>query len=347
MAQRHLSLILAAALVLAARAQAQEIPLTAPAGLRPAPCGDVSARLTANPNADAGKPAVGLDFSTAGGVRRFVGFEAKVQGDAVGVRALRLRCRLTLAAGTNPRPACVLWDRSGAACYKVGSTPLPAGEFLDAALPLAAPVPAGFSEAPAFDWSRIVRVWYGVAVEGPARGVLAVSRAVLTREPYRATQPLLVDNAWGAGCDPAVQHGISVPAEGPGGKRCMRFDFRFPGGRHMYAIPSMAVPGELLEGYSALRFSYRATVPAGINGLLVMLGERGAQFFLDPPAPASAEWTTLTVPFDKLKPAPWSKDDNGKLDLNRVDSVMVGAHGTAAGDGGPGTIWITDVQFVP
>jgi hypothetical protein len=116
----------------------------------------------------------------------------------------------------------------------------------------------------------------------------------------------------------------------------------------MYAIPSTPVPEQGLEGYRALRFTYKASLPAGIKGLLVTLGEHGGgQYFADPAPPASADWTTITIPFENFKKAGWAKDTNEKLDLDQVDRLMIGVHGTASGAGGGGCIWVTDIEFVP
>jgi hypothetical protein len=125
-------------------------------------------------------------------------------------------------------------------------------------------------------------------------------------------------------------------------------EFNFSGGRHMYMVPSVNAPAADLGGYSGLELTYRASLPEGIDGLLLMLGEQGgAQYYADPPPPAAADWTTLTVPFSAFRLGSWTQDANGSLDLDRVQSIAVGVHGTAAGEGGPGVLYVTGLRFVP
>ena len=178
-----------------------------------------------------------------------------------------------------------------------------------------------------------------------------MSEARFTDEPYKAETPIAITGgdkpgSWNVGKDPAVQSTLTTPNEGPDGKPCMKFEFRFPGQRHMYALPSVPVPGADLEGYSALRFRCKASLPQGLRGLLVTLAERGGgQWYCEPPP--SPEWGVITLPFAQFQLAGWSKDDNGKLDLDQIGSIIIGTHGTAIGEGGPGTISVADVQFVP
>jgi len=63
--------------------------------------------------------------------------------------------------------------------------------------------------------------------------------------------------------------------------------------------------------------------------------------------PATDEWTTLTVPFSDFVLGGWSKDDNGRLDPERINQVMIGLHGAATVDRAEGAIRFLDVEFVP
>jgi hypothetical protein len=179
-----------------------------------------------------------------------------------------------------------------------------------------------------------------------------LGRAAFTSEPYRPTEPIRLTGdgpgVWVTGYDPAAQVKVSLPDEGPGGRPCMKAEFAFPGRRHMYVIPALPVPESDLDGYRALRFTYKAKLPRGIAGLLVCLWERGsAQYYADPAPPASDEWKTVTISFEDLKLGAWSKDRNGRLDLDQIASIVIGVHGTAAEDAASGVIWATDVEFVP
>jgi hypothetical protein len=327
------------------------VPLTQ---LKLATASGVEAKLAPAADSALGKGAVRVTFRKAGDERRMLALEARPAGAIAGARAVALRYRLTLAKGEAPRLALVCFDGNGGAWFKVGSEPLAVGDAAEARLPVGSLKPAAFSAEPGaeLDWDKVQRVWLGAVFDGPAEGTFELADARFTSEAYRPTRPLRITGdgpgAWSAGQDPAVQSALTTPNEGPGGKACMKYELVLPGGRHMYAIPSTPMPTAEVEGYRALRFAYKATIPEGIQGLLVMLGEQGgAQYWADPMPPPSAEWTTITIPFDRFTLGTWTKDPDGKLDIEQVNRVFIGVHGTAAGNGGSGTIWATDVEFVP
>lgn len=269
-----------------------------------------------------------------------------------GLLSAQLRCSATLAEGNAPRVAVALFEKGGACWFAVGPT-APTAQVADARISLASLRPAAFSadESGQLEWSDVVRVWVGAVLEGRSAGTFRLSRAVLTSEPYRAERPLrLTGNGpgtWSVGKDPAVTAVVTMPQGGPDGQECMAVEFHFPGGQHMYMVPSTPVVPRELEGFSALRLTYKASLPPGIPGLLVMLGEQGAQFYASQPPPASEDWTTITIPLEQFKLGEWTKDDNGRLDMARVSTVMVGCHGTAVGAGGPGSISVCDIELVP
>jgi hypothetical protein len=43
----------------------------------------------------------------------------------------------------------------------------------------------------------------------------------------------------------------------------------------------------------------------------------------------------------------WSRDENGRLDVDQIGSVVVGLHGTATPERASGTIWVVDIAFAP
>ena len=200
--------------------------------------------------------------------------------------------------------------------------------------------------------SKIVAEMLERRIKDPRLGFVTVTEARLTSEPYQPTRPIQVTGAdpgqWSVGQDPAVQSTLTTPNEGPEGGACMKYVFTVPGGRHMYCIPGVPVPAADLEGYTGLRFTYKASIPEGMGGLLVTLCERGgAQYWADPQPPPSPDWTTITIPFGGLKLAAWTKDDNNQLDLSDIVRVTIGCHGAAGGEKLTGEIMVSDVQFVP
>lgn len=307
-----------------------------------------------------GKPAVRVTFKKIGEERRLVAVQVKPEGKPIEAKAVVMRYRVQLKSGQPPKFSLTVFEKDGTTWFKVGTEQVEVGAFADGRLPITTLRLAEFSKSGIAakdakttpNWENVKRIWIGLVVDGPAEGTFELSSVRFTSEPFKPTRPLRATGAgpgeWTEGHDKAVQATLSTPNEGPEGKPCMKYEFKFPGGRHMYAIPSTPVLASGVEGYKALRFRYKATLPPGIKGLLVTLGERGGgQYYADPAPPASAEWTTVTIPFENFKFATWSKDENGKLDLDMVERVMIGAHGTASGAGGNGLIMVSDIEFLP
>jgi len=333
------------------------------AGFRLVPLNGIEARIEPATFSD-GKPVAKVTFAKKGEERRLLALEARPEGDPAAAKALEVRYRVTLAKGEAPRLALTIFEKGGMAWYRVGGEPLVVGEFVEGRMPLGTLRQAEFSKPasvepvkpgapePTVAWGDVEKTWIGIVIDSPAEGTFEIGQARYTSEPYKPTKPLRVTGVgpgvWNASTDKAVKATLTTPNEGPDGEPCMKFEFRFPGQRHMYAIPSTPVLGGELEGYKSLRFTYKATLPPGIKGLLVTVGEHGgAQYYADPAPPPSAEWTTITMPFDKLKLALWTKDTNDKLDVDSIDRVMIGAHGQASGEGGPGVIYATDIELAP
>jgi len=323
-------------------------------GMRLAALPHVQASLEQVPRGDGDKPALRVTFYKTGQERRLLALEAPLPKKPTDPKALSLRCRLVMKEGRPPRLALVAFEKDGGAWFRVSSWRVVAEEFTEVRLPVGSFKRAAFGQDTdeALRWGQVEKVWLGLVLDGPAAGTLELSRAVFTNEPYRPTQPLRVTNGgpgkWTVAHDRAARTELTTPNEGPDGKACMRFNFRFPGGRHMYAVPSTPLQEIELEGFRALRFMYRAELPKGIKGLLVMLIERdGTQYYADPAPPASKDWKTITISFGRLKRGGWSKDENDRLDLDDVGSVAVGVHGTASEPKASGVLWVTDIQFVP
>jgi hypothetical protein len=311
-------------------------------------------RVDKLPAAGAGWPAVRISFAKLGEERRLLALQAPVHGVPDDAKALAVRYRLQLLQGDPPRLALVLFEKGGGAWFKLGGRLTAQADFATARVSLKSLRPAAFSQdqSGALERELVERAWLGLVADGPTRGTLEISDASFTTEPYVPPEPLRITGdgpgTWQVVQDPAVRSTLSTPPEGPVGKPCMKFDFTLPGGRHMYALPQVRIPDADLEGYRALRFTYKAVLPAGISGLLVTLSEpSGAQYEAIPYPPASADWTTVTLPFTSFRLGAWTKDPNGVFDTEDITTVVIGVHGTAAGPGGSGTIWVTDVQLVP
>jgi hypothetical protein len=299
--------------------------------------------------------ALTVTFRTRGDERRLIALESRA-GDAKGIaaaKALAIQYSLRIAGGA-ARLALVAYEKGGAAWFRIAPRPLAAGEDGEARLPLGSFQRAAFSRGggETINWGNVERLWVAFVLDGPAAGTLELRRAIFTSEPYRPAQPLAVPclaaRLWNVSHDKAATVNMSFPKEGPKGGPCAKVDFTFPGGRHMYAVPSVALGDVELEGYRSLRFTYKADVPKGIAGLLVMLLERGgAQYHVVPAPPPSGEWRTVTIPFARFQLGGWSKDANSRLDLNNVRAVAIGVHGTPTDRQAKGTLRIANMEFVP
>jgi hypothetical protein len=290
-----------------------------------------------------------LSFESAGDERRIAALEGVPSGLVEGARVLALRCRLRMRDGTAPTLVMVVFEHDGGVWYRT-STP-PADLFGEIRLPLQKTFSRALFASDTDEnvrWDQVDRVWIALLIDGPASGDFDVSRAIFTSEPFKPTSPLAISGKWDAAHDRAVRGQIATPNEGPGGGPCMKYAFELPGGRHMYAIPRLPASAEELDGYSALRFTYKADLPEGISGLLVMLIEAdGTQYCADRAPPAATDWKTVTIPFGKFHRGGWSADENNRLDLNDVSHIAVGMHGTAKAANASGVIMVSDVQFAP
>jgi len=327
--------------------------LNVPLGdLKPAVSEGMNAQVEILPVVE-GKAAARLSFDKTGDERRLLAVRAVPAAGAAGVLALSVQCELTMEQGQAPRLALIAFEKSGASFYKVGGAALPSGES-EARLSVASLRKTAFSQgANEMALGELSYVWLGVVIDGPAKGAVRLTAPRLTDEPYKPTKPLVITGEdpgkWSVGQDPAVKSTLTTPNEGPEGKACMKYEFEFPGGRHMYAIPRVEMPAGDVEGYTALKLTYKADIPEPITGLLLTVCERGgAQYCAEPPPPPTAgEWKTLTIPFANFRLGGWTKDANGQLDLPDVVAVTCGLHGAAKDAVGKGTIWATDIQFVP
>ncbi|MBC7288647.1 MAG: hypothetical protein H5T86_11535 [Armatimonadetes bacterium] len=321
-------------------------------GLRIAPVGGVPAKLTvAQVN---GQPVARVSFKKTDGARRMVAVEAVLKSGLGPASSLKLSYLLALSTGKPPLLLAALFERGGAMWFRVLREPAVTGRPAATLIPLTSLRLAAFTkdDTGKLEWENVEKVWVGMVIDGPAEGTLDITDARFTDEQYKASAPLPVmgpdGGQWSLAHDPRAQCTLTTPAEGPEGQRCMKLEFVFPLGTHMYACPSIAIPAGELEGYGGIQFKYKAQLPQGIVGLLVTLGEDdGSGYEAYPYPPPSDNWQTVTIPFNKFRLAGWTQDENGQLDKGQLRSIVIGAHGTATGDGGKGIIWVADLCMVP
>ena len=111
----------------------------------------------------------------------------------------------------------------------------------------------------------------------------------------------------------------------------------------------MPITVEDLEGYSALRFKYRAQIPGGACACLVTLSETGGtSYFCEPAGPWSAEWGEMTIPLRRLQLGPpgRARTTTASSTWRSSRASSVGTHGVPA-QAGDGWIMVTDLEMVP
>lgn len=349
--------ILACALVTAAiavRGQDSLFPLgDGPDGLKGltlVPLQGVKAELTSTEH------ALKVTFAKEGEERRFVALSAPRKGIPFAPNALEASYSLTVSEGdaSGIRPGLLLYEKDGGAWFKLGRPLNESTDSTDTRFSIQSSREAAFSEDTnrQLDWAQVDRVWFGLVVDGKVQADFNLHRIVLTSRPFRPTKPLSVfrleASAWSLSGDSAVTHGIVIAEDGPNSTLCTRHTFNFPGGRHMYTTPSQAFPETEVSAYAGLRLTYKAALPKGIDGVLILLAEEGGGQYYAAPAPTAAEtWTRCDLPFSAFKHASWTKDANNQLDLDLISRITVGAHGQAQGKGGDGVICIADIQLLP
>lgn len=338
-----IALVLLLATTMASVRAAVDVSLQA---LRPA----VTSGFKGEASSTVGK--VTFRFEKTGEERRLLAVQGVPAGKVTGPLAAEIGYEVNLTEGEAPRLAVIAWDKDGGSWYKVSSTLVKLGEAGKGRVSTAGLTQTAFSndKSGQLEWGALDRLWVGFIFDGPAEGTASITGVRLTDTPVVPTEPLALINVagkWSDGHDPAVQTTISTPAEGPGGKPCFKYEFDVPAGKHMYACPTAAITADDLEGYKALRFQLKSEIPQGMS-LLIQLSEQGGPiYFVQQPGPGPAEWTEVTIPLSDFKNATWGpKDDNGQLDLSKLNTLSIGSHGVPA-DARLGYIMACDVELVP
>ena len=293
-----------------------------------------------------------INFSKLGKERRLLLLET-TQPQVSKAKSVALRYRLRFVRGGQLRFAVLAHGAAGEVWFKVAQPVESVGEEVEWRIPLTGLNPAAFSTAQTDpDMTKVRKFQVGLALDGACEGIWEIKSISLSSEPFKPTKPLIVPISpqikLSLAHDPAAKTRTEIVKEGPEGKWCWKTEFVIPGGRHMYVLPSLPLPDIDLTGYSGLQLTYKATLPSGIKALLVILVEQdGSHYYTDWIATPSDEWRTLVIPFSEFRLGGWSQDENGRLDLDQIGSVIVGMHGTTSESEGRGSIWVASIAFVP
>ncbi len=293
-----------------------------------------------------------INFSKLGKERRLLLLET-TQPQISKAKSVVLRYRLRLVRGGQLRFAVLAHGDAGEVWFKIAQPVESVDKEVDRRIPLLGLKPAAFSTLQTDpDMAKIRKLQVGLVLDGVCEGVWEIESISLSAEPFKPTKPLVVSISPQAKLslahDPAAKARTEIVKEGPEGKWCWKTEFVIPGGRHMYVLPSLMMPDADLTGYSGLQLTYRANLPSGIKALLIILVEHdGSHYYTDWIATPSGEWRTLVIPFSEFRLGGWSQDENGRLDLDQIGSVIVGMHGTTSEAEGRGSIWVASIAFVP
>jgi len=293
-----------------------------------------------------------INFSKLGKERRLLLLET-IQPQVSKAKSVDIRYRLRLVRGGRLKFAVLVHGDAGEVWFKIAQPVEIVGEEVDWRIPLSGLKPAAFSTAQTDpDMTKIRKLQVGLVLDGVCEGIWEIESISLSSEPFKPTKPIVVlispQAKLSLAHDPAAKAKTEIVKEGPEGKWCWKTEFVIPGGRHMYVLPSISLPDADLTGYSGLQLTYKANLPSGIKALLVILVEHdGSHYYTDRIATPSGEWRTLVIPFSEFRLGGWSQDENGRLDLDQIGSVIVGMHGTTSESEGRGSIWVASIAFVP
>jgi len=155
------------------------------------------------------------------------------------------------------------------------------------------------------------------------------------------------DGAWT--CSSAAHSPTTIRVDqtaGPEGTSAAILEFEYVSDKYNWNWGTTSTGSVAAAGCVALRVTYKTDVPKGFPGLNVMVREStSAGYWIPRGLPLSPKrFTTTTLPFDKFTLPAWSKDANGKLDIDLINQVSIGVE---TGSPGKGRIFISEIQLVP
>ena len=135
-------------------------------------------------------------------------------------------------------------------------------------------------------------------------------------------------------------------AAGPAGTPAAVLEFEYTTVKYNWNWATVSVGSVVPAGFAAVRVTYMTDMPQGFPGLNVMVREATKAGYWVPKGlpPSPGRFRTETLPFAMFTLPPWSRDENGKLDVDCIRAVSIGVETGAAGTG---RIVIADVVLVP
>lgn len=155
------------------------------------------------------------------------------------------------------------------------------------------------------------------------------------------------NGAWSVGHPEHSPSRVAIePAAGPEGTPAAALEFTFSATTYNWNWATVETGGADPSASVAVRVTYRTEVPAGFPPLNVMVREAGsAAYWVSEGLPLSrGRFATVSLPLRSFTLPAWSRDSNGRLDVDAIRQVSVGLASSAAGTG---RVLIAEVELVP
>lgn len=299
------------------------------------------------------KAPVVLSFNKSGVERRLVAVEMPLDAKTNEFHALEARVSLEAAEGQTCYGIVMLEEEGGGFWVRQSmKLEVAADQYLYLSLRPGAMRQLAYSKDDngKLDWENVRRIRLGVVVEGAGAGKVSFSQITLSNRQYKPEKPVKIDirtgDHWHGGADSAVRD-ISYQTVQEDGAKAVKFSFTFPKNRHMYFLPTLALPEMDFASYSGMRLTYKATLPEPLD-MLILFGDDRGQYCGKSPA-GSAEWKQVDLLFKDYRGAGWTPSVKGKaLEPDAIRRMTVGCHGVAGQNSdGKGVIFIRSLELIP
>jgi hypothetical protein len=193
------------------------------------------------------------------------------------------------------------------------------------------------------DRQVVVGWWLAMLLAVPSVAAAAEPPAV----PMSLGQGTGGDGAWT--CSSAAHSPTTIhvdEAAGPEGTPAAILEFKYVGDKYNWNWGTADTGSVSAAGCVAVRVTYRTNMPKGFPSLNLMVREStDAGYWVPRGLPVSPNrFATVTLPFGEFTLPAWSKDANGKLDIDLINQVSIGVE---TGSPGNGRISISEIQLVP
>jgi len=155
-------------------------------------------------------------------------------------------------------------------------------------------------------------------------------------------------SAWGSNHSPTVDVVFARDeAVAHGGKAALKVQTAIAADADAWVFPRLSLPGDVnLADYSAIElWSYVAPGGEAPPVLMLQLVEDGGGTWAISGLRSLAEpgWKRTLAMLDSAQPTSWGRDPDGKLDLSKVRTLLLGWGGYTGRPGEEVTFWLDDI----